>query len=48
VKRRQKRRCICVPDKERSAARVRTFAERDYVENGLPARFLNERDSRPM
>jgi len=31
VKRWRKRRCICVPDKERSAARVRTFADGDYV-----------------
>jgi len=39
VKRRRKRTCICVPDKERSAARVRTFAEGDYVKNGLPAAY---------
>jgi len=37
VKRRRKRRSICVPDKERSSERVRTFAEGDYVKNGLPA-----------
>jgi len=35
VKRRQKRRYICVPDKER--------AEGDYVKNGLPAAKYAER-----
>ena len=46
MKRRRKRRFICVPDKERSAARVRTFAEGAFVKNGLPAAYnplLDER-----
>jgi len=39
VKRRRKGRCVCVPDKGRSTARVRTFAEGDHVKNGLPAAY---------
>jgi len=39
VKRRQKRRCICIPDEERSGACVRIFVERDYVKHGLPPAY---------
>ena len=39
VKRRQKRRCICIPDEGRSTARLHIFTERDYVKHGLPAAY---------